>query len=104
MFYVNFLGETCAVEHGYYDNGRHALRLLCKDGSPMATATVNIPDVMLADGAVLIKDWGENEGMYEALANARVIEHERRPYLVETGHAYAKVAWLSIGFLNWIGK
>lgn len=54
-----------------------ALRLIV-DGEygpePLAVATVNLPDVELADGCILVKDWAENEGMFESLIDAGVIE------------------------------
>lgn len=54
-----------------YNNGRSALELLEFNPDygyiPYATATVNMPDVLLADNEVLIKDYAENKGIYDFL-------------------------------------
>lgn len=70
---VKFLGETCTVKFKEYDNGRVAIQLLCEDGCPMATATVNFPSVKVGEGNVLIKTYSENEGMMNALIEAGII-------------------------------
>ncbi len=79
---VAFQGMTCTVEINlYYVSGRPAIQLYdAEDGMPAATATVNLVDVSdeqiraLAEqtGAdpqrvTFVKDWGENEGMCDAL-------------------------------------
>lgn len=72
---VTFKGWICRVRQGQYDNGRVALQLIdAEDGSPIAKATVNLPDVPLADDEVAIKDYSENEGMKASLIEAGIIE------------------------------
>ena len=50
-----------------YNNGRPAIELLEIDPdygyTPYMTASVNIPNVLLQDNEVLIKDYSENEGI-----------------------------------------
>ena len=72
---VNFAGFDCMVQKTYYgDNKRTALQLYdLTDGFPVATATVNIPEVELKDDEVLIKDYSENEGMLDALERAGIV-------------------------------
>ena len=73
-----------------YDNGRTALRLIdAEDGSPRATATVNIPEAKLAANEVMIKGWSENAGMQAALIAAGVIGPQLRS--VPTGFVEATV-------------
>ena len=50
-----------------------ALSLVDEEG-PVATATVNLPDVPLGKNQVLIKNWSENEGMLDALVAAGVVK------------------------------
>ena len=79
----------CRVIPGFYKDGNVALSLVdVDDGSPVATATVNIPDEqelldsyrvwnedMLPEIKVplFIKDWSENRGMLQALYDANII-------------------------------
>lgn len=76
---VQFRNWTCNVNVARYSNGRLALQLvsavedLSDDlfiGSPIATATINLPDDAQAENEVFIKDYSENEGMYDALFDA----------------------------------
>ena len=69
---VMFYGEECTVQRGGYGNGNTALQLWTDEG-PMATATVNLEDVLPKDKAY-IKDYGENTGMLDALMEAGIVE------------------------------
>ena len=92
---VIFLGEHCNVMfHKYIVDSRIAIRLVTEDGEPMATATVNIPNVTLNPYEVLIKDYSENEGMWEALVDGNVIDSQPRGVIV-TGHATVNIAKLT---------
>ncbi len=71
---VTFNQWDCILQKKTYSNNRIALQLIdAEDGSPIATATVNFPDEQLNDDEVLIKDYSENEGMYKALVDAKII-------------------------------
>ena len=65
------MGEQCSVELTEYVVGGKAIMLKCEDGSPMATATTWIPG--LKQDEIAIKDYSENEGMYDALLEAGII-------------------------------
>lgn len=53
-----------AIETGKYSNGRTAIKLIdVEDGSPVLTATVNVPDAQLADDEVVLKTYSENAGI-----------------------------------------
>jgi hypothetical protein len=73
MTQVLFRDWTCSIQKRQYENGRVALRLVDEEG-PVATATVNLPNVPLGKNQVLIKSYGENEGMLEALVAAGVVK------------------------------
>ncbi len=73
MTTVRFLDTDCTVQKRHYVNGRVALSLVDEEG-PVATATVNLPDVPLGKNQVLIKDYGENDGMLDALVAAGVVK------------------------------
>lgn len=75
MTRVRFRDWTCIVQKRQYENGRPALRLIdAEDGSPIATATVTLPDVPLDTNQVFIKNYAENETMLESLVVAGVVK------------------------------
>lgn len=93
---VRFMDWNCDVSFNTYkDNGRTAILLYdAEDGSPVATASVNLSAItndewnnyardwgVSSKQLVLIKDYSENEGMLEALAEAKI--------LFETGNVFS---------------
>lgn len=92
---VKFRTWTCNIKKATYPNGRVGLRLLSVgDGSPIAVATVNIPDVKLPEGYVFIKDWSENTGMLKCLVEAGIVEDTGQR--IPTGFVEAAVCKLLI--------
>jgi len=87
MKIVKFNGFKCFVNKGQYQtNNTPALQLMdCIDGSPVATATVNVPYFPLWPGEVIIKNYGENAGILDALKTAGIIRQTDRS--VRTGNA-----------------
>jgi len=66
---------TLTLTSWRYLNGALAIRAVDADtGEPVAVLTVNMPDIKLAPGEVLIKDYSENEGALETLLQAGVVE------------------------------
>lgn len=58
-----------------YGNGRMAIRLIDEiEGFPVAIATVNVPEVDLAEDEVVIEDYSENDGMLVAFLEAGLID------------------------------
>lgn len=75
MTRVRFKQWDCIVQKRQYGNGRPALQLIdAEDGSPVAWATVNLPDLPAGPNQVFIKDYSENEGMLAALVAAGVVK------------------------------
>jgi len=72
MSKVKFMSWDCNVTVTKYLNGNTALELWDEEG-PVATATVNMGDKLPKDQAY-IKDYSENEGMLEALADAGIVK------------------------------
>jgi len=86
-----------AVSLKKYNNGRTAIELLEMDPAygyfPYATATVNVPDVLLADNEVLVKDYSENEGVLDFLIKYNIVTPT--PNGVHSGFV-----WLPVAILN----
>ncbi len=58
----------------YGSNGRTALELIdAEDGSPVMTATVNIPEEHLEANEMIIKNYSENEGVLEFLQENKFV-------------------------------
>lgn len=91
---VEFAGYRCkVVKREYQNNGRLALELVdADDGLPVARATVNIPDVELNPGEVVIKNYAENEGLLEVLVAAGIVRLTGRTVELRPGLAVSVCA------------
>jgi hypothetical protein len=70
---VRFCDLDCDIQvHSYNSTGAPALQLTNPEVGPVATATVNMPDVELEADEVLIKDYSENRGMAQAFEDAGI--------------------------------
>ncbi len=89
---VEFAGFKCDVMIQKYTTGNLAVRLLdAEDGMPVATATTNIDG--LDSDEIAIKDYAENEGVYDALLDAGVITPKHRE--LSTGYVTVPVCKLT---------
>lgn len=77
---VQFLDWPCRVDlSGRYSNGRRAIRLFdANDGGPVATASVNLPEIDLAEDEIAIKTYSENTGILEVLLDGGVLAPPHR--------------------------
>jgi hypothetical protein len=74
MTTVQFKKWPCELHFGKYSNNRIAIQLVSADDTtPIAVATVNLPNEDLGHDEVFIKDYAENEGMLAALVGAGVV-------------------------------
>lgn len=105
---VQFKNYTCETEWGQYVGGKIALKLMDGDpegfGEQVATATVNLHDpappsnIWDPKKQIWIKNWSENEGMYEALIQAGVITATERQW--QAGFCMARLGTLTEASLN----
>lgn len=77
---IHFKNYICTLKVGkYYETDRTALQLIDNiDGSPVATASINIGIEEVAEDEIAIKDYGENTGMVKALVDAEIISEPLR--------------------------
>jgi len=62
------------IELGKYANGRTRINLIDDlDNEPYCTATTNLPEVLLLDNEVFIKDYSENEGVLDFLTTNNIV-------------------------------
>ncbi len=60
----------------YQNNQRDRLSIVdAETKESLVTASVNLPEIELLEGEMLIKDYSENEGVLLGLVNAGVVEH-----------------------------
>jgi hypothetical protein len=91
---IKFQDWNCLLEFGeYQNNGRTAITLIDEnDGSPITTATINLPNVSLNDDEVIIKDYSENEGILNILLINGVVELTGKS--VDTGFVNCEICKL----------
>ena len=70
---VTFNGEVCTVVLSRYSGGNICLKLIDANGIPFANSSVH-SRLPLDDNEVIIKSYAENEGMFEALLKAGIVE------------------------------
>jgi len=71
---IRFKEWDCLLKFSQYSNGRPAIELIGEfDFSPIAKATINLPDIDLKKDEVCIKDYSENEGMLKTLINSGIV-------------------------------
>lgn len=63
-----------SIKLGKYANNRTSINLIdVNDNQPYAVATTNLPDVLLLDNEVLVKDYSEKEGVLEFLTTNNIV-------------------------------
>lgn len=71
---VYFKDWKCKIRLAEYDNKRTAIILDdFNDNQRIATATTNIPQIVVPANHVLIKTWSENEGMIKSLVDGGIV-------------------------------
>jgi uncharacterized protein YegP (UPF0339 family) len=62
------------LKGGNYSNGRQAIKIISLPKGELVTkATINVPDIILEDGEVIIKDYSENEGVLKFLQENNIV-------------------------------
>ena len=62
------------IQLGKYANGRTRINLVDNsDNEPYCTATTNLPEVLLLDNEVFIKDYSENVGVLDFLTKNNIV-------------------------------
>lgn len=63
-----------SIKLGKYANNRTSINLIdVNDNQPYAVATTNLPDVLLLDNEVLVKDYSEKESVLEFLTTNNIV-------------------------------
>lgn len=90
---VVFLGVSCSVVETPVRGGAGIDLVLYEDGdtsgNPVAIATKRFPGVQLGPRETLVKDYSENEGMLEALVEARIVRDTGR--VVPSGYVHLHI-------------
>lgn len=90
-------GHYDVVPDRYTSNDRLALEFRDpQTGVIVLKATVNVPNVELADNEIIIKDYNENEGVYDSLLQAKLVTDTGRR--LQLGFVQAPVARLKFDF------
>lgn len=91
---LNFIGYECQVKVSRYAHGlTPCLSLVDAEGMPIATATINVPNLQLPADYVVIKNYSENEGILEALIAAEIVHPTGQT--VPIGHCIGYICQLA---------
>lgn len=92
---VQFSDWECSVSKILGQDNRVTLKLFDKrDGELVAIATKHVPSEPIEQDEVIIKDYAENEGMFDALVAAGVIGGAQR--YIQSGYVTMPVCKLLI--------
>ena len=98
---VKYKEWNCLLQRSYYEHGKRVALCLIADENdpecpyePIATCTVNMPEVALEADEVLIKDYSENEGMTEFLEREGIVKRTGR--VVGSGYVTIPVCKLLV--------
>lgn len=94
MTTFNYAGEELTLKYYHYTIGRVCIKVEAIDG-PYCTLTVNMPEVHLNEGEVLIKDWAENAEIVAFLVEQGFITPTGRE--VSSGFVFPMVATIKSG-------
>lgn len=75
---ISFNGNLYSLSRGKYPNKRLAITLTDEEGYPCNRVTVNLPDVSLEDGEIIIKDYSENEGILDCFIENKIVSKPLR--------------------------
>lgn len=77
---IKFKQWNCTIEKAMYQGGNPALKLIGTElpfyDNVVAVASTNLPGLTLKE--VAVKDWSENEGMYQVLLDAGIVTPAHR--------------------------
>jgi len=89
---VQFMGETMSVREVEYGNCRIAIIVVCADGEPYCTASINMVDEVLSKNEVVIKTYSGGRPTYDMLIMEEIIENTGR--LIQVGYTTSPVCRL----------
>jgi len=93
---VVFAGFNCFIKIRPYNSGRIYMTLHdIEDNMQVARVTLDIDTIPHIDNLIIVKDYSENEGMYKALLDAKVILPCERKYVL-TQNQLALICFLDL--------
>lgn len=76
----SFNGTQVTIVKDFYANGRLALLFKeMSDGEGMLRLTTNFPKTPIPEGYAFIKNYSENDGVYQWLLDHKIIENSPQP-------------------------
>lgn len=89
---VNYRDQKCTVKFFYYSNGRKGITLHNETGKQVARCTLNLDKLAFNKDEVIIKNYGECVGVYEALHKADILRYTKER--VPIGYNYGLICKL----------
>jgi len=102
MNYV-YQNEEVTISIGNYQSGRKAIQMYeSETGFPYATATTDLPGIAIKNyNEVLVKDYSENQGMFEFLTSNNIVTFTGKT--VVSGHVELYICTLNPRE-QWVGN
>lgn len=92
---VIFSGYVCYIKIRPYNSGRIYMTLHDKlDNQQVARVTLDLDDIPHIPNLIIVKNYAENEGIYEALLKAGVVKECERKIAV--GNEFGLVCFLNV--------
>jgi hypothetical protein len=92
---TKYCNTEVRLQWGKYPGGQTMLRLWSNEG-PEMTVTCNVPDTRVLEGEIIVKDYSENEGVFDELVRLGVIAEQTG--VVHSGYVFLKIAKLTEEF------
>lgn len=78
-----FRGEDLILRFFKYNGGRIGMLMIHKDSNQLwGSATLNVDSLSINSKEVIIRDYHNTQGIYNALLEAEIIMAKRRDYMV----------------------
>jgi hypothetical protein len=88
--------SNCQLSFGKYQDGSTALLIRSSQGEPLIKVTSYLPEVILEEDQIIVKDYSENEGILQCLIELEIIEELEDLDPITSGFAILNVCKLLI--------
>lgn len=90
---IIYKDQECRIKYFYYANNRKGMFLInIKTGKQVVRCTLNLADYSFEKNEVIIKNYGDCEGVYQALHEANILRYTKKR--IPIGYNYGLICKL----------